>query len=167
MPQCVLRVFEHGAEVLGRGSEAFVVEYLGERHVDVKVVLIQGVRDPLGLPCGKSIFDDFFAIAKLSGCAEADADHLTGPSAFDLVAQIVQRDGSRRIVPLRECGQHGRDDANEREDASGHAAHLSEEIVQDLRKLRLFRAAADFLFLDGVRFGRRFSLGRRSAVRIR
>ena len=44
---------EHGAEVGGGGVDAFVVEDLGEGHIDVEVVLVERVADAVGRPFGK------------------------------------------------------------------------------------------------------------------
>ncbi len=50
VPEPVLGFAEHGAEIIGGGVEAFVVEDLGEGHVDIEVVLIERVTDALGSP---------------------------------------------------------------------------------------------------------------------
>ena len=41
----ILRVLEHRAEIIGGGVEAFVVENLGEGHIDVEIVLVERVLD--------------------------------------------------------------------------------------------------------------------------
>ena len=54
-----------------------------------------------------------FAITELGRRAVADADHLTGPAAFDSVAQLVERNFFE-LFALRH-GNHG----HEREQAEG------------------------------------------------
>src|SRR5579885_3390766 len=50
VPEAVARLPEHGAEVLGGGIQALVVEHLGEGHVDVEIILLERVGDALGGP---------------------------------------------------------------------------------------------------------------------
>jgi hypothetical protein len=84
VPETVLRIAEHRAVLLGRGVEADAVHDFGERHLDVEVVLVDRVVDPLGLP-GDGAVIDLPQPAELRRGAEGDADHLSRPPPADLV----------------------------------------------------------------------------------
>ena len=86
VPQLVLRVLEHLAELLGGRVEADFVEHLGKRHLDVEVVLPDRVADVLGLPLDHPA-DDAAVRPELGRRAVRHADHLAGPPAADLVLE--------------------------------------------------------------------------------
>ena len=50
MPKTITRNPERLAILLARGLQSEVVHSLGKRHLYVKVILAQGVRDPLRRP---------------------------------------------------------------------------------------------------------------------
>ena len=50
MPQFAKGVLEHLALQLGGRIKAHLVHDLGKRHVYVEIVLVDGVREPLGGP---------------------------------------------------------------------------------------------------------------------
>ena len=89
VPEAVAGLAEDRAEVLGGRVQPFVVEHLGEGHVDVEVVLAQRVCDPVRLPGGQLVLrKNRVHGTELGGRSEADADHLARPAAFDLVAEV-------------------------------------------------------------------------------
>ena len=108
VPQAVLRVPEHLAVLLGRGVEADPVHHLGERHLDVEVVLVDRVLDHVGRPLELAL-DDLPVRPELGRRPEGDADHLPGPAAADLVLEggpaHAARRRLRRSRPMRRQDQ--------------------------------------------------------------
>jgi len=93
-------IAELGSEVFGGGSETFIVEYLGEGHIDVQVVLFKRVRDAIGLLGWKVGVVDFGVALELGGCAETHADHLSRPIPGDAIPEFGKRDRPGTIEPV-------------------------------------------------------------------
>jgi hypothetical protein len=95
VPQPVLRVLEHLPELLGRGVETHFVEYFGEGHLDVEVVLLDRVGHAVRLP-GDRPTNDAPVRHEFRRRAVRHADHLAGPAAANLVLQLGARQAARR-----------------------------------------------------------------------
>ena len=97
VPEVVFRITEHVPEIVGGGIETLVIQNFGERHVDVEIVLLDGIRHAVGRPLWERPFIDLLAESKLCGSSEADTDHLAGPTPLDFVVQHGQRDFARTV----------------------------------------------------------------------
>ncbi len=96
VPELIPRILEGCAEIGARGVEPHGVEHPRKGHLDIKVILLDRVRERLGLDFG---LEHHAFGAKLRLRAVRHANHLPGPGALDLVAQRFARKppGLRRL----------------------------------------------------------------------
>ena len=113
-------MLEHLAEIFSGGIETLVVQHFGEGHVDIEVVLLDGIRDAVRRPSRQSALVNLAQRAKFGGRAETHADHLSGPAAGDLVVQVGKRDlaisGMRRGRKGHSAGERGKTKNRRRHD---------------------------------------------------
>ncbi len=120
VPETVLGIAKRHAKIVGSGVEPFIVEHLGQRHVDVEIVLAERVRHAVRGPLGQFAFEYLRLRAEFGRCAVAHANHLAGPSALDLVAQLVESHTPDAGL-LRERGrEHGQQDSTHRDQKARH-----------------------------------------------
>ena len=86
VPQWIFRIAERRSEIVGGCIPSMFLENRNEGHVDVEIVLLDRVFDPIRRPLRKLLLGNHPAhVAKLGRSAVADPDHLSGPAAADLV----------------------------------------------------------------------------------
>ena len=91
VPEVIGRVFQRLPELLAACIQAQPLHHRRHRHLDIQIVLVDRVIDPVGRPCQLPL-EDPAVRPEFRGCPVRDADHLAGPAATNLVLEARPRE---------------------------------------------------------------------------